>query len=251
MSVLDRLSVQLYSAREFPPLEAQLDTLVALGYRKVEPYGGLLDQAETVAPALRSRGLAAPSSHIGLAKLQTDFDGAVRAAQAMAIPLLIVPAVPHDQREKDAAGWLALGRELDAQQKKLRAEGIRLAWHNHAFEFKRTADGRYPMDLILEGAPEIQWQVDVGWLDRAGEPAADWVARYRDRIVAFHVKDVAPAGENADEDGWADIGFGVLDWAALLPVMESASPELLVLEHDKPNDFARFVRRSMETIKRW
>ena len=35
-----RISFQLYSARKFPPVAAQLEALAAIGYDAVEPYGG-------------------------------------------------------------------------------------------------------------------------------------------------------------------------------------------------------------------
>jgi hypothetical protein len=43
MTSLDGLSFQFYSARTLEPLEAQFELLAGLGYTKVEPYGGLLN----------------------------------------------------------------------------------------------------------------------------------------------------------------------------------------------------------------
>ena len=73
----------------------------------------------------------------------------------------------------------------------------------------------------------------------------------RDRVVACHVKDIAPAGQCLDEDGWADPGHGVLDWTALRAAMQEAGVKLFVVEHDKPSDVARFARRAAETIAQW
>ena len=50
---------------------------------------------------------------------------------------------------------------------------------------------------------------------RGGADPLDWIDRYGARIVAVHVKDIAPAGECADEDGWADVGHGTIDWPAI------------------------------------
>lgn len=250
MSYLDRLSVQLYSGRKFPPLENQLATLEALGYRKVEPYGGLLENPDEMGAALRRHNLAAPSCHIGMNMLRGDFDGAVRAAKAIGVELLIVPAIGPDERPATAEGWRAFGRELAGIQAALRPHGIRLAWHNHDFEFEQV-EGRYPLDLIFEGAPDLLWETDIGWVTRAGQPAPEWIAKYRDRIVALHVKDIAPEGENEDQDGWTDVGAGIIDWHALEPALNGEKVELLVLEHDNPADFDRFVRRSREAIAAW
>lgn len=251
MTILDRLSFQLYSARNFPPLDDQLVTLAGLGYRLVEPYGGLLDKSEELAASLRDNQLAAPSSHVGMPSLQSDFAGTVAAAKRLGTTLLIVPAIPSDERQKDSEGWRAFGRELAGLQASLATEGIRLAWHNHDFEFQKTAEGLFPLDLIFEGAPKLLWQADIGWIERAGQSASDWITRYGDRIVAFHVKDMAPVGEKSDEDGWADVGHGTIDWARLLPVMQATKAELYVLEHDNPNDFKRFATLSRKAVAAW
>lgn len=251
MTIFDRLSLQLYSGRKFPPLEDQLAALAALGFRCVEPYGGLLAKADELAEGLRRHQLTAPSSHVGMSSLTSDLAGTVAAAKALGTELLIVPAISPDERPKDSNGWRAFGQQLAALQAALSAEGIRLAWHNHDFEFAKTADGRFPLELIFEGAPALLWQADIGWIERAGQNPAEWIARYSDRVVAFHIKDMAPNGENADEDGWADVGHGTINWARLLPVMQATKAELFVLEHDNPNDFKRFAARSREAVAAW
>jgi len=67
---------------------------------------------------------------------------------------------------------------------------------------------------------------------------------------AVHVKDIAPAGEKADEDGWADVGTGTLDWKHYIAdVKAKTQAKYFVLEHDKPSDAIRFARTSMATLK--
>lgn len=38
------------------------------------------------------------------------------------------------------------------------------------------------------------------------EDAVKWITDYRSIITIAHVKDIAPQGQNADEDGWSDVG---------------------------------------------
>ena len=47
---------------------------------------------------------------------------------------------------------------------------------------------------------------------RGGADPRRWIERYRGRIPLVHVKDIAPAGEKEDEDGWADVGTGTVPW---------------------------------------
>ena len=68
-------------------------------------------------------------------------------------------------------------------------------------------------------------------------------------MVAVHIKDIAPEGEALDEDGWADIGQGTLDWAGLMAELHATPAGLFVLEHDNPSDDERFAHRSIAAVK--
>lgn len=251
MSVTDRVSFQLYSARKFPPLDNQLAVLAKLGYRNVEPYGGLFQHPAELKAALQKHKLSAPTAHIGIDRLRSDVDGAAKLAKEFGVKELIVPAVPQEERTNDAAGWKKLGAELAGYQRKLAAHGLGLAWHNHSFEFARLPDGSYPLDHIFAAAPDLHWQADIGWIAWAGEDPIAWMKKYASRVVSVHVKDLAPKGQNADEDGQADVGHGVLDWKTLAPAVKAAGIKYLVMEHDNPSDFERFARRSFKTVSAW
>lgn len=251
MSVTDRVSFQLYSARKFPPLENQLAALSKLGYRNVEPYGGLFQNPEELKAALKKHKLAAPTAHIGIERLRSDVEGAAKLARDFGVAELIVPAVPQDERTNDAAGWTRLGNELAGYQKKIAAHGIALAWHNHSFEFAKLPDGSYPLDHIFAAAPDLHWQADIGWIAWAGEDPIAWLKKYSGRVTSVHVKDLAPKGQNADEDGQADVGHGVLDWKTLSAAVKAPGIKYLVMEHDNPSDYERFASRSFKTVSGW
>jgi sugar phosphate isomerase/epimerase len=251
VTAIDQLSFQLYSARGLQPLEKQIEMLAGLGYRRVEPFGGLFNDVPKLRDLLRKHGLAAPSAHVGLDRLRADPRAAVRLCRDLEIGLVIAPAPPPGERDKDAAGWRAFGRELAGIGRIVAGEGLRFGWHNHDFEFRRQPDGSVPMDLILGEAPDILWQMDIAWVVRGGADPVAWLAKYAGRVPAVHVKDVAPAGQCADEDGWADVGHGTLDWTRLLEAARAAGATLLVAEHDRPSDVARFARRTLATIKGW
>ena len=105
------------------------------------------------------------------------------------------------------------------------------------------------MRIILEQAADIDWEMDVAWVTRAGNNPVPWVREFASRITAVHVKDIAPAGENTDEDGWADIGFGSMDWKTLMAqIKQETKATLFVAEHDNPSDHFRFATRSIEKL---
>ena len=251
MSRADTLSIQLYSGRFMASLEDQFKLLQSLGYRHVEPFGGLFADVAGLKALLQTYGMAAPTAHVGMDLWRSDAAGTARICRDLGIATASVPAPPQGERDKDAAGWTAFGQELAAIGKIATAEGIRFGYHNHHWEYGKAPDGRRFIDLIFAAAPDLLWEGDFAWTIRGGgDPLAE-IARHGNRLVACHVKDLAPAGECADEDGWADPGHGTMDWPAIVKAMDGVGPVVLVAEHDKPNDMARFARRARETVAHW
>ncbi len=251
MSLIPKLSLQLYSARNFPPLSSQLATLHTLGYQSVEPFGGLYGDIVGFATELNAHELTAPTGHFGIDQLEGGFSAALNVAQTLETNLVICPYLVVEDRPKDAAGWSHFGKRLGAIRKKLADHGIDFGWHNHDFEVTAMADGTMALDHILQADPELQWEADIGWIARAGQDPLHWLAKYSGRVAALHVKDIAAKAEPVVEDGWADVGHGVLNWAQIIPAGLKAGAKTLVVEHDNPADFERFARRSIETAKLW
>lgn len=245
------VSYQLYSSRKFPDLARQARMLSDIGFRQVEPYDALLADPDSFKKALDLHGLEAPTAHVGLATLREDFDGAMRRLRSIGTRTAIVPFLPASERAPDADGWRRLGMELRDHARQAADHGLALGWHNHDFEFARQPDGSMPLEWILGEDAALGWQADIAWMARAGQEPGPWIDRYASRIISFHVKDLAPPGENADEDGWADVGHGRLDWAALLPAMRRTPATIWTVEHDNPSDDARFARRSFATVSAW
>ncbi|WP_075214178.1 sugar phosphate isomerase/epimerase family protein [Mongoliimonas terrestris] len=248
MAPASDLSFQLYSSRNFPPLIDQLRTLKALGYANVEPYGGLYGDLEALKAGLDETGLTARSGHFALDLLRDDLDGAVRIAERLGMELIVAPYLDAARRPADAAGWQALAADLAKIAAALRARGYGFAWHNHDFEFVALSDGSLPIDHIL-AAPGVDLELDLAWVLKAGASPRAFLAKAAGRIAAVHVKDVAPSGENAAEDGWADVGAGVMDWPSLYGAALAPGPRLMIVEHDNPSDFRRFAAASAEAVR--
>jgi sugar phosphate isomerase/epimerase len=244
----EKLSFQLYSARFAPSLAETFSMLAGFGYRQVEPHGALLrGQTEELAGLLRQHGMTAPTTHLGLDWLREDPRSAIAACQRIGIGTVFAPAPPQGERDKDEAGWRALGRELAGIGALLKAEGLRFGWHNHHWEYGKGSTGDTFLAAMFEEAPDLFWQADLAWIIRGGGDPLTEIARHGSRLVACHMKDLAPAGECLDEDGWADPGHGTMDWTALAAAMRRQGDVQFVAEHDRPNDATRFARRAIAT----
>ncbi|WP_299150824.1 sugar phosphate isomerase/epimerase [uncultured Tateyamaria sp.] len=247
-------SYQLYSSRMFPPLGDTLQMLADLGYGEVEGYGALLDDPAMIAAladGLKATGLIMPTCHVALTMCQQDPARVVEIAAQLGIKTAVIPYIHPDDRPTDAAGWRAYGTGLEQVQKRLAEAGITLAYHNHDFEYATLADGTMPIDLILDAAPSVHLEYDLAWAVRAGADPVDTITRYGGRILCAHLKDIAPKGEAEDEDGWADVGHGTMDWPNLFSALKTAGTRHFIMEHDKPNDHHRFAARALAAAKRF
>ncbi len=246
------VSFQLYSARNFTPWDAVLEHLANLGYTQVEGFGAAYEDAAAFRALLDKHGLAMPSGHFfPLEQFEDDFAGVLDAATTLGMKRLFCPALPPEQRVTDPAAWTSIGHRLAEIGKQVRDAGLRFGWHNHDFEFVACTDGRLPMDILLESAPSIEWEADIAWIVRGGQDPFAWIEKYAGRITTAHVKDIAPADECIDEDGWADVGYGVMDWQKLTLALRKIGVDLFVMEHDNPSDLERFASRSIESFQRY
>lgn len=242
-------SFQLYSARKMGDVMRFLPNLAGLGYSAVEGYEGLYADYPALSEALATSGLAMPIGHFGL-QLLHDRDKTRMIAEALGIRTLICPFVGPLERPKDRAGWSALAATLEDLAVHYRASGFGFAWHNHDFEFTPLPDASLPLNVLLDEAPTLDWQCDLGWLVRAGADPATWLHRYGARLVSVHVKDIAKPGEGANEDGWADVGEGTMNWPVLFELLSKhTSVRSFVLEHDNPSDAVRFAQRSIHYLQ--
>lgn len=243
-------SFQLYSARNEASLDATLKELKALGYAQVEGWGGQFADPAALAQSLKTAGLTMPTAHMGYDQL-LDTDAALRIADIVGIETIFCPAPPSGDYREGKKDWQELADGLAKIGAAFRAAGKGFGYHNHHWEFVTLPSGKTPMDLIL-ASPDVQWEFDLAWGVKAGQdPMAVMDAR-GDRIIAIHVKDIAPAGEKADEDGWADVGTGTLDWPALFTKARSKTRAThFVMEHDKPSDAIRFARQSIASVRKW
>ena len=242
------LSFQLYSSRDFPPLDKTLKMLAEIGYSETEGYPALYDVPGAVRTALDENNLAMPSAHFSVDALVHDRERTIRAATTLGVKSIYAPHLSEDERPQDREGYQAFAQQLEALSEVYGDAGFHFGWHNHAFEFQVLADGSTPMSIILNEAPTIGWEADIAWIVRGGGDPFRWIAEFGERISAVHIKDIAPAGTCLDEDGWADVGFGTMDWAGLLSALSGFPVRHFIMEHDKPNDDARFARRSFETV---
>lgn len=244
-------SYQLYSSRNFGPLSNTVRMLADLGYAQVEGYGAMFENDATikdVSAALGDTGLTMPTAHIGLEMMEQQPRKVLELVERFSMSALFGPYLAADERPTDRAGWAAFGKHLAEISKPYWDAGLAVGWHNHDFEFVEV-EGTTPEALILDADDRLALELDTAWVVKGGHDPVAWIAEYGPRVLSAHIKDIAPAGEKADEDGWADVGHGTVDWAPIIAALKTAGTSYFVMEHDNPSDDQRFASQSIASAK--
>lgn len=221
--------LQLYTVRDAFAADpaGTLRRVAGIGYREVEFGGGgfMEMDASALRAALDAEGLTAPSAHFDMADLDGRPTEVLRVARALGCRTLVLPWIDADQRTADH--WRALAPRLNAWGRWAQDEGLAFAYHNHDFEFAEV-EGLIPMDhLLAETDPErVGFELDLYWAAAVGRDIAALVAAHLGRFGHFHLKDMDAQGR------MADLGRGVLDFAALIRLGQAAGVRHMYVERD-------------------
>ncbi|MFK0040092.1 sugar phosphate isomerase/epimerase family protein [Paenarthrobacter sp. NPDC090517] len=219
-------SIQLYTLRDAlqEDLPGTIRKVAEIGFTQVEPYN-FVATAKELGAALKENGLTAPSGHAPL--LSQDQDEIFAAAKELGITTVIDPFLPaeHWQTAEDVQATAA---KLNAAAKKGAEYGIRVGYHNHAWELESTIEGKTALEY-LEGLldPELVLEVDTYWVAVGGQDPVELLARLGDRVKLIHIKD-GPG--NTDTKAQQPAGQGSIP---VLDVIAAAkSLEVGVVEFD-------------------
>lgn len=226
----NKISVQLYTLREqcaadFPGV---LRELSRIGYSAVQ-FAGFhgYDQA-LLRSVLEETGLRVSGLHYGGDQLLNEPERAIAEAKYFGTPDIVCAGIGGDSR--DEAGYRTLKLRFNELADRLRSEGLRISYHNHAFEFDTTVDGKDALSYLI--APEadniLLAEPDVYWLKKGGRDPVGFLAPYAGRVPILHLKDMT----DDEEQAFAEIGTGTIDFEAILRWGEASGVEWYVVEQD-------------------
>jgi sugar phosphate isomerase/epimerase len=230
------ISAQLFTVRNAGTLDQQLAVIEQAGIKYVEPYRfwGMTEvPVEEMKAALARHHLKISGMHINFGDIADNLKHTVEYNKALGNTRLIVPAynatmVPHNK-----IGWQALGGVMQTIAVTLKADGMKLGFHNHTVEME-VFDGKTGLEWFAEAAPDVIITVDCAWAAQGGQDPAELIKRLKGHVWNIHVKDNAPAGTAKDQRGLATVGKGVLNWDRILTAAHDSGVQWYTLEHDFP-----------------
>ncbi len=247
---LKKIALQLYSVRAAGEFAQRCAVARQAGYAWVETEGTYGLSADEFVATLQAQQLALISMHVELSDLAHNLPELVQVLKRCGSSTLVMPWLDEAERPSQKTGWLHLAQQLQSYAKQLAAQGIRLAYHNHAFEMAELEPGYTVLDCVLEHAPDLAWQADLAWLARAGADVLALLQRYQHRLLSIHVKDWHGEGGSAAENDWAVLGQGQLPWPAYLAALPTDLSDFIV-EHDQPLDAADMARVGYRQLQSW
>jgi len=229
----DQIALQLYTVRRLAAtdLPGTLAAVALAGYRAVE-LAGLPDMPPAeLSRLLDSAGLRVVGSHEGVEGLRRDATAVADRLATLACPRVVVPWMPEEDR-RTADDVRRFAAELARYAGLFADRGIRLGYHNHAFEFG-TLDGTTIWDRFLGALPpEVEIELDVHWLAAGGRDPVVELRSVGNRVRLLHMKDRTAGREPRD----APPGEGTLPFPAIVEAARAAGVEWYIVEQDEPRN---------------
>lgn len=230
------IALQLYTIRQpaAEDLPRSLARVREIGFEYVQ-WSGMPDlPPQEIRDHLDKAGLKAVAGHYGIEPFEKDFYAALSYWKTIGARDVAPGGMMNDCRDTLEA-WLRGARRLDEVGAKLRAAGMRLSYHNHAFELETfPEDPRPKLDILYEEtSPEnLCAELDTAWIQVGGADPAAYLRKYAGRCPIIHVKDLAEKPDWRGRPIFTPLGRGVLDWPDIFAAAREAKVEWLAYEQD-------------------
>ena len=229
--------------------EGTLKKVKEMGYDGVEFAGLFGKTAAEVKDLCQSIGLIPLSAHVPFVDMMSD-PSLLKTYADIGCEYVVIPYLTEEYRPgKEKFKEVIEGAKILGE--KANALGLKLAYHNHDFEFEKI-DGEYALDILYkEVSPALlETQLDTCWVNVGGEDPVAYIRKYAGRTSLVHLKDfVGRKSENmyaligikedqkketVGEFEFRPLGAGVQDFPAILRAAEESGAKWVIVEQDKP-----------------
>lgn len=254
------IGIQLYSLREQLPKDVRgtIAKIAAAGYKEVETYGySVKDNFWGLEPKsfknlLTEHGLTAPSGHYGIDRFitdgnQEDLKSYIEATNLVGGEYITVPYLSDGVR-KTEDDWKKVADKLNQASAICKASGLKLAYHNHDFEFvKYGALTGYEMLLKGTDPKAVQFELDLYWVVRSGNDPVKLFTDHPGRFTMWHVKDMDKSDHNLN----TEVGSGTIDFKKIYQHAKLAGLKHLIVEQENFSlDPFVSIKQSADYIKK-
>ncbi|GGF97575.1 sugar phosphate isomerase/epimerase family protein [Paenibacillus abyssi] len=204
-----------------------IERIAEIGYKGIElglpPEGITITQQKALVDRL---GLQVVGCHAGFNTLEFDVESIADYLEEINGGKYVAISMLFDSKED----LLEKAKKMNAIGEQFRKRGVTFLYHNHDWEFVKY-DGEYALDILLrETDPElVQTELDTYWIKKGGEDPVAYLSKLKGRAPLLHIKDV----EAGEEQFFAEVGEGILDFKAIAKTAEDIGTEWLIVEQDQ------------------
>jgi len=237
-----KFGIQLYTVR----IDAKKDIVSTIqyvaraGYSQLETYGfdGKHFFGKTpkeFKQLLDDNNMVSPSGHYGSGGVL--FDGkmdywktCLDAAAELGSKFVIVPYIEEKYRTEES--YKKAFESINVMAELTKKAGMKLAYHNHEFEFKQMANGKTVFENLLlnTDASMMDMEMDLYWVVYGGSNPVEWINKYPGRFSMWHIKDMTT------EDGKrksTQVGDGTIDFASVFALRKKAGLQYGYVEQEE------------------
>ncbi|MES2417098.1 MAG: sugar phosphate isomerase/epimerase [Bacteroidota bacterium] len=254
------LGLQLWTLRDLLPKDVKgtIAKVADAGYNQVETFGySLKDKfwgldAKAFNNLLKQNGLTAPSGHYDMdgfisGQNNTALKSYIEAANILGSEYVTVPYL-GDQLRKTADDFKKIAAKLNEAGEICKSAGIKLAYHNHNFEFKKFGNTT-GFEILLNETEKnlVDFEMDIYWVVRAGSDPLQLFKAHPNRFKLWHVKDM----DKVNKDWNAEVGKGSINFKPIFAAAKQAGVKYYFIEHEsnyKPDELGS-IKTSCTYVK--
>ena len=229
-----KLGAQLYTLRDYiqtyEDCEATFKYLNDIGINVIQISGIGPIPAEKVAFLCEKYNMDVCVTHTSFDRMRTDLDSVMKEHKMLGCDTLGIGGMP-DEFRKDADSLKEFIKITSEIGKRMHAEGLQFAYHNHAFEFAKLDNGRRIFDVLIEDTKpeEFSFIIDTYWFQFGGVNPAEYIEKIAGRMKVCHFKDY---GITNHTPKFVEVGTGNLNLDVIYNSCKNSGVKYIVIEQD-------------------
>ena len=245
---VSKIGIGLFTLREqlTTDVKVTIEQVAKIGYSQVETYYGYPGkyevkgfwglEAKDFNTLLKANGLTSPSGHYNVTEFLSSGDDKVlkshiETAATTGQKYFVIPALPTDIRANGTLDdYKRMALKFNQAAELCQKSGLKLAYHNHNFEFKDQGNGATGYEILLAetDAKLVGFELDIFWAVNAGLNPIDMFKKNPGRYKMFHVKDM----DKADKAVFVEVGSGRIDFKRIFAAAKLAGVDYIFTEQD-------------------
>ncbi|MFM9841010.1 MAG: sugar phosphate isomerase/epimerase family protein [Cyclobacteriaceae bacterium] len=234
------IGLQLYSLRDqFPKdVPGTMALVKSWGIKEVELAGTYGLPTEDFKKMLAQNNLIVIGTGAEFEKLASDPQTVANEAKLLGAKYVVCFWIPHVENDFTLEEAEKAVSVFNAAGKVIKENGLSLCYHAHGFEF-RPYQKETLFDYLVKSldANYVNFEMDVFWINHAGQSPVALLKEYPNRFLLMHLKDRKP-GTLGNLNGRADVetnvvlGRGDVGIAAIMKVAKKAGVKHFFIEDE-------------------